>query len=181
MLDYEVKTKEIDLIDNACKTFKKVKNSGTAKFATLDNWLNKESIIFEKETKVLNNKTYKTFKRGQIIKVDFGINIGAELCYTHFAIVLTKNDSINSDNLTVVPITSKLGNSNKRLNIGRVLKKIYPNSNKYNLVCYVNVSQIKTISKSRIFIDKKNYVCNSNILDKIDNEIIAEFTNKTHI
>lgn len=173
-----IKTKIKDLIDIACIRYKKIKNSNYIKFNSLDNWLDKESLIFEKETKQQNDKTYKTFRRGQIIKVDFGINIGAELCYTHFAIVLTKQDSINSDNLTIVPITSKTGKYNKRINIGKILKNIYPNSKKYNLTCYVNISQIKTISKSRIFIDKKIYICNSDILDKIDDAIISEFTNK---
>ena len=173
-----IETKEKDLIDVACTRYKEVKNSGATKFNTLDSWLDKESTIFKKETKKNNNINHKIFKRGQIIKVDFGINLGAEICYTHFAIVLTKQDSINSDNLTVVPITSKIGKYNKRLNLGKILMIIYPNSKKYNLTCYVNVSQIKTISKSRIFMEKKCFVCNDEILDKIDDAIILEFTNK---
>ena len=51
--------------------------------------------------------------------------------------------------------------------------EFYPKS-----ICYVNVFQIKTISKSRIFIEKKNFVCDDEILDKVDNEIILEFANK---
>lgn len=172
-----MKIKEKDIIDVACKKYKEVKNSGAIKFNTLDIWLDKESNLFKKETET-SNKNYKMFKRGQIIKVDFGINLGAEICYTHFAIVLTKQDSINSDNLTVVPITSKMGKYNKRLSIGKILKSVYPNSKKYNLNCYVNVSQIKTISKSRIFKEKKCFVCSSDILNKIDDAIILEFTNK---
>jgi len=85
-----VETKEKDLIDVACNRYKEVKNSGATKFNTLGNWLDKESTIFKKETKKNNNINHKIFKRGQIIKVDFGINLGAEICYTHFAIVLTK-------------------------------------------------------------------------------------------
>lgn len=136
--------------------------------------MDKESNIFEKETKI-NKTTFKKLRRGQIVKVDFGINIGAELCHTHFAIVIDKSDSIYSDNISVVPITSKVGTN--RVNLGKLLHSIYPNSLKYTLNCYANVSQIKTISKTRIFQDKKNYICSDEILNKIDNEIIRRFTN----
>lgn len=167
---------QIEKIDSACQQYKKVQKSNIEKFYTLGNWLNKESNIFCEETKG-NKATFKKLKRGQIVKIDFGINIGSELCFTHFAIVLNKNDSIFSDSISVVPITSKFGND--RISIGKILHKVYPNSLKYNLNCYVNVSQIKTISKTRIFNDSKNFVCDSNILDKIDNEIIKTFTNLT--
>ncbi len=161
-------------IDIACNRYKLIKNSLHPKFCTIDEWLDKESKIFESE---LSSKprTYKKLKRGQIIKVDFGINIGSELCYTHFAIVLNKNDSIYSDNVTVIPITSKRGNN--RIALGKILHNVYPNSLKYNLNCYANVTQIKSISKSRIFQNNKNYVCINDILDKIDNAILTTFTN----
>jgi mRNA-degrading endonuclease toxin of MazEF toxin-antitoxin module len=167
-------TTTINKIDCACKKYKKIHQSGYIKFDKLDDWLDKESTIFENEI-TNDKKTFKKLKRGQIIKVNFGINIGSELCYTHFAIVINKNDSIYSDNICVVPITSKKGKD--RIRLGRILHLVYPNSKKYNLQCYANISQIKTISKTRIFQDNKNYICNDEILDKIDNEIIKEFTN----
>lgn len=167
-----------DLIDLACEKFKEIKNSNVPKFNTIDKWINKESCLYMHEIlKFNNNINYKSFKRGQIIKVDFGINPGSELCYTHFAIVLTKKDSINSDNLVVVPITSKKGNNLNRINVGKILKKFHPKSSKYNRDCYINISQIRAISKSRIFIDKKENNCGSAVLNKIDTAIINEFTN----
>ena len=39
------------------------------------------------------------FKREEIIKVDFGINIGSELSNTYFAIVLNSDDNNDVDNL----------------------------------------------------------------------------------
>lgn len=166
---------QIEKIDESSTNYKQVYRSKRQKFSTLGNWLQKESNIFKKEVSS-NRTTFKKFKRGQIVKIDFGINVGAELCYTHFGIVLNKKDSINSDNISVVPITSKPGKN--RFHIGKILHKVYPNSTKYNLDCYINVSQIKTISKCRIFQDKKNYVCDNEILDKIDVELIKLFTNK---
>ncbi len=162
-----------DKIDTACKTFKKVHKSNYAKFNTLDEWLEKESLLFDNETKSTKT-TYKKYERGQIVKVDFGINIGSELCYTHFAIIVTKNDSIYSDILTVVPITSK--NGNNRLNLGKLLHKMLPNSIKYNLTCYANLTQITTISKERIFLSTKKFICNDTILDHLDSQILLLFT-----
>lgn len=47
------------------------------------------------------------FRRGQIIYIDFGSNIGSELNGCHYAIVLNKNDTNNNDILTVLPLSSK--------------------------------------------------------------------------
>ena len=166
--------KKEDKIDEACKRYKKVHQSNQIKFKKLDNWLDKESKMFENEINI-DKKTFKKFERGQIVKVDFGINIGSELSYTHFAIIIAKKDSIYSDNITVIPITSK--NGNNRISLGKILHLMYPNSSKYNLQCYANISQIKTISKSRIFQSNKKNILNSNSLNKIDNELINNFTN----
>jgi len=101
-----MKTKIIDKIEEACEKYKKIQSTGIPKFVKLDEWLEKESNIFESET-LKRNSTYPKFKRGEIIKVDFGINIGTELSHTHFAIVLNSDDTFLNDNITVIPITSK--------------------------------------------------------------------------
>lgn len=131
-----------DKIDEACKNFKKIKYLNIDKFKTLDEWLYNESKLFEREINcITKNITFKKFKRGQVIKVNFGINIGGELSHTHFAIVLNKFDNINSSTLTVVPITSKY--CINRVYLGKILKDIFPNSEKYILNCYANITQIK--------------------------------------
>lgn len=168
-------TKVNNKIDIACQTFKKVHKSKVDKFNKLDEWLEKGSNIFNHETKIINNN-YPNFKRGQIIKVDFGINIGAELSHTHFAIVLNDDDTNSNDNITVMPITSK--NGYKRICFGKLLLKAMPNTRKYNLNCYGFLTQITTISKKRIFVTNFNYVCSNNILNKIDKNI-KEFLTKS--
>ena len=92
----------------ASKNFEKVhatfqKNN---KFRFLPNWLEKESNLFLSETQNIR-KDYNTLKRASLIFVDFGINIGSELSNRHWAVVLNKNDSPKSRNLTVIPISSK--------------------------------------------------------------------------
>ena len=70
---------------------------------------------------------YLRYDYGQIIKVDFGINIGTELSHTHFAIVLNQDDTIKTDNITVLPLTSK--NGYKRINLGNLINNITSSNN----------------------------------------------------
>ena len=91
------------------------------KFAYLDGWLLKESkLLLEETSKFENNKerqTYKTYKRGTIIKVDFGVNLGSEMSQVHFAIVLNNYDNPRNNVLTVVPLTSKSSKFNLDLEV----------------------------------------------------------------
>lgn len=92
----------------ASKNFEKVHSTFAKnnKFRFLPNWLEKESNLFLSETQN-TSKSYNVLKRGSLIFVDFGINIGSELSNRHWAVVLNKNDSPKSRNLTVLPISSK--------------------------------------------------------------------------
>lgn len=162
-----------DLITKSYERYKNIFNSGHIKFKKLDYWLDKESSIFENEI-IEKDCSFPKFKRGEIIKVDFGINIGTELSNTHFAIVLNSDDSNYNDNITVMPITSKFGY--KRIPLGNLLKKAIPKTKRYNRECYGMLTQIKTISKKRVFETNFRYVCTSEILNKIDREIIKYLT-----
>ncbi|MBF9662425.1 type II toxin-antitoxin system PemK/MazF family toxin [Streptococcus pseudopneumoniae] len=92
----------------ASKNFEKVHSTfkNNNKFRFLPNWLEKESNLFLSETQN-TSKSYNVLKRGSLIFVDFGINIGSELSNRHWAVVLNKKDSPKSRNLTVLPISSK--------------------------------------------------------------------------
>lgn len=48
-----------------------------------------------------------SFKRGHIIKVNLGFNIGHELGGLHYCVVLDKFDNPRNGTLTVVPLTSR--------------------------------------------------------------------------
>ena len=60
MIEIEEKT---DLINIACDRFHKVQRTRVEKFNKLDEWLDKESTIFEKETN-LDTEVYLKYKRG---------------------------------------------------------------------------------------------------------------------
>lgn len=99
---------ETSKIDLACENFKEIKNNIiNNKFKNIDNWLYDISTKYKEENNIDTEKTYQRFDYGTIVKVDFGINIGSELCSPHFAIVLDKYDSVKNPIITVLPLSSK--------------------------------------------------------------------------
>ena len=162
---------QIEKIDESCTNYKNTYKTYHFKFLKLGDWLQKESTIFQKEANNSRDNKPK-FKRGEIIKVDFGINIGSELSNTHFAIVLNNDDNTSVDNITVIPLTSK--NGYKRLYLGNILECI--DKNRYNKKTYALITQITTISKKKVFHNNIKYYCNSNLLELIDKEIIKFLT-----
>lgn len=93
-------------IDKASRKFKFISKSKKFKFRFLPEWVLSEANYFEKEitSPKRNNKVYK---RGALVFIDFGINVGNELSGNHFGIVLNKHDSPKNGVLTVVPVSSK--------------------------------------------------------------------------
>ena len=166
------KNSQINKIESSCKNYKYVYKTGHTKFKKIGNWLEKQSSIFKKEA---DNITFNkpNFKRGEIIKVDFGVNTGSELSNTHFAIVLNSDDNNSVDNLTVIPLTSKKGY--KRIPVGNILKD-FKEKNKYSSNGYALITQITTISKKKIIKTNIKSFCNKETMDNIIKNIIEYLT-----
>ena len=64
-------------------------------------------------------KTFKRYSRGRIIRVKFGVNIGSEFSGDHYAIVISKGDTMMSPTLHVIPLTSK--KHLKNIDVGNIL------------------------------------------------------------
>lgn len=63
----------------------------------------------------------KRYKRGDILKVDLGYNVGSEEGGLHYAVVVEKENSIHNPVITIVPLTSvKSGKDLTRLRPGEV-------------------------------------------------------------
>lgn len=87
------------------------------KFSYLDEWLLKKSkllsgeserILMElEEPENIQKQRFKTYQRGAIVKVDFGVGIGSEMSQIHFGIVLNNYDNPRNNILTIIPLTSK--------------------------------------------------------------------------
>ncbi|HCW3603693.1 TPA: type II toxin-antitoxin system PemK/MazF family toxin [Staphylococcus aureus] len=90
---------------NIEKRINKLKTSGYPKFKSLDSDMHYLLKRFEGEK---NHKGfYPKFKQGEIVFVDFGINVNKEFSSSHFAIVMNKNDSNTEDIVNVIPLSSK--------------------------------------------------------------------------
>jgi uncharacterized protein YifN (PemK superfamily) len=108
------------------------------KFNYLDEWNLKMSKLLLEEANFLEynldksnvekkSPTYRYFKRGTLIRVDFGVNLGCEMSQIHFAVVLNNYDNPQNNILTVVPLTSQAGKFNLNLGsliIDELIKKI---------------------------------------------------------
>ena len=149
-----------------------------------------------------NKKTYKRYSRGQIVKIKFGVNVGSEFSGDHFAIIISKGDSMLNPVLHVVPLTSK--QHKKGLNVGNILynekyikeltrlkkaseikkakKIINYYSKRKNTISYAAIDHIKTVSKLSIMKEINEYdfiskiKCSKEIMDNIDIAIINEYT-----
>lgn len=71
----------------------------------IDQWVESWTKYLKRE-KNFNPKSLPAFKRGSIIYVDLGFNIGYEYGGIHYAIVLNKTDSRKNHLLHILPLTS---------------------------------------------------------------------------
>ena len=71
------------------------------------NWLLSKSYHLEREVNQKGPNFFNQYKKGTIVMIDFGVNIGNELSNHHFGIVLTKGDNKRNGILTVLPLSSK--------------------------------------------------------------------------
>lgn len=87
------KERAYEILDDTNGKYKNLFDSGNERFITLPFWLRSHSNLLTKELEGKIRPHYNQYKRGTIIYVDFGVNIGSELSGGHFAIILNKKDS----------------------------------------------------------------------------------------
>lgn len=68
-------------------------------------WLKDWTTFLDFETK-FSPMSLRRYKRGEIIKVHLGFNVGSEEGGLHYAVVLDKNNAKSSPVVSVVPLTS---------------------------------------------------------------------------
>lgn len=102
-----LKQEQIKVTKTACKRFELISQDiKIPKLKYLHRSLNFKSNIHYQENEGRTYK-YQKYKRGSVVMVNFGTNIGYELSGNHFAIVLNKDDNNKNGVLTVIPLTSK--------------------------------------------------------------------------
>lgn len=77
----------------------------------LSYWLKDWSTFLDFESQ-FNPKSLRRYKRGEIVKVHLGFNVGSEEGGLHYAVVLEKHNAKSSPVVTVVPLTSVKKNIN---------------------------------------------------------------------
>lgn len=117
----------------------------------------------------------RTYKRGEVIFVNFGFNVGDEYGGVHYAVVIENNNKLNG-NIIVVPLTSL--DSKKTLYKSEIdLGKVIPWNNKNTVA---KVEAIRSISKIRIIKPKKGtdsvVRLKGDLMDLIDRKIVEIFT-----
>lgn len=99
-------------INKVTDEFLAIYNSKDRKFTYLPEWLEFMTDSFNKEINIRKNHStflYDKYKRGAIVRINFGTNIGSEMSGIHFGIVVTKNDNESNRTLQVIPLSSKGG------------------------------------------------------------------------
>ncbi|EGO9233229.1 type II toxin-antitoxin system PemK/MazF family toxin [Enterococcus faecalis] len=94
------------LCNEANKVFIGEALSDYPKYKYLPTWLKNKSLYLNRE-RCNCAKQYRVYKRGSIVYVDFGINVGYELSGNHFAIVVNNHDNPKNGVLSVIPLSSK--------------------------------------------------------------------------
>ena len=92
-----------------------------AKSDKLSYWLEDWTTFLDFESR-FSPTSLKRYKRGEIIKVHLGYNIGSEEGGLHYAVIVEKDNSIHNPVITIVPLTSiKHGKDLAHLRKGEVL------------------------------------------------------------
>lgn len=81
----------------------------STKYQFLPQTTKRISEMMLREARDQERRNYRKFKRGSLVFVEFGVNVGKELSNRHWAVVLNKSDYVSNGTLTVVPVSSKKG------------------------------------------------------------------------
>lgn len=97
-------------------------------------WVN-DFANYHDEERTFTPKTLKIFKRGDIVKVNLGFNVGKEMGGLHYCVVVNKFDNKHSGTLNVIPLSSskenKIYNSKTCIDLGDELYNLL--EDKFNL------------------------------------------------
>jgi len=73
-------------------------------------WL-RSYVDYIQQEETFDSTKLKSYKRGDIIKLNFGFNVGSEYGGLHYGIVINNHNPRNSSVLTVIPLTSHKDNN----------------------------------------------------------------------
>lgn len=143
-------------------------------------WI-KDFANYHDNEKSFTYSALKTFKRGDIVKVNLGFNVGRELGGLHYCVVINKNDNPYSGTLNVIPLSSakedKIYNESTCIELGdELFLRLF---NKYDTemielnkqIDSFNALNIESNSLKEDIIDIEALLKKVNYLKKIQEEI----------
>ena len=86
-------------------------NESYKKAINIEKWLSTYSEYISFESR-FDPRRILSYKRGDVIKVNFGFRVGSELGGVHYAVVIDNHSKHSSDSITVVPLGSDKGKDN---------------------------------------------------------------------
>nr|DAJ80857.1 MAG TPA: PemK-like protein [Bacteriophage sp.] len=99
-------------------------------------WIN-DFANYHDEEKSFDFDSLKIFKRGDIVKVNLGFNVGKEMGGLHYCVVINKYDNNSSGTLNVIPLSSskegKVYNNTTCVDLGDELYNLLYNKFKVEL------------------------------------------------
>lgn len=113
----ELKLKNNEKLEEATDKMKRITNENPNHFKTkrLGSSMGNYATQLERDVKGIRRRN-QVYPRGTLVYVDFGINYGSEFSSYHYAITLSNDDNKKENTITVVPLTSKKGKRNIKLN-----------------------------------------------------------------
>lgn len=156
------------LIDLANNAETKIKKKADLISYWIEDWL--RYLIYENDYR---SKLHPVFKRGSIVQVNFGFNVGTELGGRHYAITLDYNDDPKIPDIVVIPLTSIKEDTN--------IKKLNRDKSRINLKDYIyKIIITKYLSETNELVNDVtkyiNNIKNSNDREYIPNNDLSEKT-----
>ena len=132
-----------DFLDDLCDG----SNGDLKKANLISHWI-KEYVSYLKFEGTFDPKRNISYKRGDIVKINFGFNVGSEYGGLHYAVVLDNNNAQSSPVITVIPLTSQ-----------KQGKRIHPNDVDLGNELYISLkAKYDALSKS---LDEKSVIVSS--------------------
>ena len=172
--------KDITLQEALDELSKAIEGKDLKRQGILATWLSTWSRYLRYEEK-FQPERLMPYKRGMVLHVDMGFNIGSETGGTRYVVVVENNNNPKSNTVVVVPISSLThGKTKEKLHHSEVyLGHVFEGS---EVESYAKVLQIRAISKLRIIKPKrKNDVpirLNAQTMKEIDAKICECFSFK---
>lgn len=174
----EIKSEAIAHKDSSLKRLdlsfiKHIESEEYKKSNLLAYWI-KDFANYHDNEKNFKTTDLKTFKRGDIIKVNLGFNIGNELGGLHYCIVLNKNDNPYNGTLNIIPLSSK--KENKCYNLDTCIDlgdELYISLLTKANSEFENIrNQIPNLTKTQNIEEIKKVSQKLEYLDKLQNELL---------